>query len=83
MDKTQLLAVLTAFKNGNMNEQQIVDRACDRIRDNVVANKVQREVARSFRALLIKQHLSENGLILWRQLANPDVNIPSRFFFSR
>ncbi|MEX0379828.1 hypothetical protein AB3K25_09760 [Leuconostoc sp. MS02] len=38
MDKTQLLAVLTAFKNGNMNEQQIVDRACDRIRDNVMAS---------------------------------------------
>jgi len=39
-------------------------------------------VARSFRALLIKQHLSENGLILWRQLANSDVSIPMRFFVS-
>jgi len=83
MNKTQLLEVLTAFKNGNMSEQQIVDQACGRIRDNVAVTKVQRDVVRSFRALLIKQHLSENGLILWRQLANPHVNIPSRFFFSR
>lgn len=80
MNKTQLLEVLTAFKNGNMSEQQIVDQACGRIRDNVAASKVQRDVARSFRALLIKQHLSENGLILWRQLANSDVSIPMRFF---
>jgi len=63
-----------------MSEQQIVDQACGRIRDNVAVTKVQRDVVRSFRALLIKQHLSENGLILWRQLANSDVSIPMRFF---
>ncbi|CAM3159243.1 MULTISPECIES: hypothetical protein [Leuconostoc] len=81
MEKEQLLAVLMAFKDGEINEQQIVDHACNSIKKNVNTNKVQKEVVRDLRGLLIKQTLSENGLLLWRQLENPDINIPSRFFF--
>jgi len=80
MEKEQLLAVLMAFKDGEINEQQIVDHACISIKENVNANKVQKEVVRDFRGLLIKQTLSENGLLLWRQLENPDISIPGRFF---
>ncbi|MBZ6003869.1 hypothetical protein KII95_07555 [Leuconostoc gelidum subsp. aenigmaticum] len=81
MEKEQLLAVLMAFKDGEINEQQIVDHACISIKKNVNTNKVRKEVVRSLRGLLIKQTLSENGLLLWRQLENSDINIPSRFFF--
>jgi len=80
MEKEQLLAALMAFKDGEINEQQIVDHACISIKENVNANKVQKEVVRDFRGLLIKQTLSENGLLLWRQLENPDISIPGRFF---
>jgi len=69
-----------AFKDGEINEQQIVDHACISIKENVNANKVQKEVVRDLRGLLIKQTLSENGLLLWRQLENPDISIPGRFF---
>ncbi|MBZ5965012.1 hypothetical protein KIJ11_06875 [Leuconostoc gelidum subsp. gelidum] len=80
MEKEQLLAALMAFKDGEINEQQIVDHACISIKENVNANKVQKEVVRDLRGLLIKQTLSENGLLLWRQLENPDISIPGRFF---